>query len=135
MESDVHQQLVRILVQWVRAQIQHQPDAVIYFDLVDGGEGNRPPTIGGFTPDVFARVLGLNRQWIGEAKTARDIDTQHSRQQYRTFLEHLDRQRAGVFVLAAPWRVVRYAKSLVKMIQRESDTLSVEVVFLEQLPG
>ena len=135
MESEVHQQLVKSLVHWIKQHVHDATNAAVFCELPMEGGGNKPPLIGGFTPDMLCKVAGTQGLWIGEAKTAGDLDTQHSREQFKAFLAHLAQNGSGTLVIAVPWRVVRYAKSLIRLIQRQSGTSAVEVVYLDQLPG
>ncbi|WP_146208938.1 hypothetical protein [Azospirillum sp. TSO22-1] len=63
---------------------------------------NRPPSIGGFLPDVFASDLPATFEVVGEAKTFPDLESERSARQIRAFLDHLAVRPASTFYLAVP---------------------------------
>jgi hypothetical protein len=135
MESVAHQQLVQHLLIWISSR-NIGVNATVCSDVATDRGYEQPPSIMGFTPDVHSKVAGSNGVWIGEAKTAKDLETLHSKKQLETFLKYLHQSgpNSGL-VVAVPWRVVRRAKSLITFIQRQCGAVEVEVVYLDQLPG
>lgn len=134
-ESSNHQILVERLVQWMQQNIANLERAVVLVDSPTTAATNRPPAIGGYNPDVFCRPIGEGHVLIGEAKTAGDIENKHSRDQFRAFLVYLKQYQSGTLVVAVPWRAVGQAISLVRFLQRETDTMNIKTVFLDKLPG
>lgn len=130
--SDTHVNLVRALGIWVMQNCHPSESAVMLLDLPETLSGNHPPAIGGHIPDMY---ISSSRMILGEAKTAGDIETKHSRQQYVEYLKHLSQYQESIFILAVPWDCVPLTKSLIKRIQKDADTKHVQTVFLEQLPG
>lgn len=134
-ESSAHQILVERLVQWMQRNISNSDSTVVLVDSPTTAAGNRPPAIGGYNPDVFCRPISGEHVLIGEAKTARDIENKHSRDQFRAFLVYLKQCQSGTLVVAVPWHAVGQVMSLIRFLQRETDTMVVKTVFLDKLPG
>jgi hypothetical protein len=134
-ESSAHQILVERLVQWMQRNISNSDIPVVLVDSPTTTAGNKPPAIGGYNPDVFCRTIGREHVLIGEAKTAGDIENKHSRDQFRAFLVYLKQFQSGTLVVAVPWRAVGQVMSLIRFLQRETDTVVVKTVFLDKLPG
>jgi hypothetical protein len=134
-ESSAHQILVERLVQWMQRNISNSDIPVVLVDSPTTTAGNQPPAIGGYNPDVFCRTIGREHVLIGEAKTAGDIENKHSRDQFRAFLVYLKQFQSGTLVVAVPWRAVGQVMSLIRFLQRETDTVVVKTVFLDKLPG
>lgn len=134
-ESSAHQVLVERLAEWVKRHTANFGNVVVLADLPTTSSGDKPPPIGGYNPDVFCRAIDDMSVLIGEAKTASDIETRHSRDQFRAYLVYLKQCGCGMLVVAVPWHVVNQAKSLIRMLQRETDTSDIKTVFLDKLPG
>lgn len=134
-ESITHQALVVRLVQWVTENVKNPGNAIVLSDASGAWRGDKPPSIGPHTPDVFHKSIDGSEIVIGEAKTANDIETRHSREQFRSYLLHLKRCPEGTLVVAVPWYVVRQGKSLIRALQKETNTTDVKVMFIEMLPG
>lgn len=75
---------------------------------------DRPPMIGGFTPDLFASDIPESFRIIGEAKTSSDIDSARTHSQIRAFLQHLSLYENGMFYLAVPLFAGPRARYLLK---------------------
>lgn len=97
------------------------------------GDDNKPPRIGGYSPDVFGVDVPLTIMAIGEAKTADDLTRPHSREQLVAYLEHLRYQPRGVLVLAVPCFFAASARTVVETAKRSISLTSeeIEVVVLE----
>lgn len=134
-ESSTHQLLVAQLSEWVHQNVACPENTLVLSDLSTTVRGDKPPSIGGYNPDVFCRVIGGGLIVIGEAKTTRDIETRHSREQFRSYLLYLKQCTSGTLVIAVPWHAVNQVKSLIRMLQRETSTMHIRTVFLERLPG
>jgi hypothetical protein len=61
-----------------------------------------PPMLGDFRPDVYAVERLSRRTVIGEAKTADDIDNNHTRRQLAAYFAHLAQGPAGEIWMAVP---------------------------------
>ena len=133
-ESHAHVILVRAIVQWVDNQPTADSFAVFTANAALSAD-HQPPIIGGRIPDVFARHRQQGHVIIGEAKTAQDIETSHTRKQLSDYLTYLAIQHQPTLILAVPWYCTNQVRSLVRRIQRETNTDSINVVVLEKLPG
>lgn len=129
--SDTHINLVRAMGNWVKQNCHQNESAVMLLDLPETTAGNYPPSIGKFLPDLYIKS---ERIILGEAKTARDIETKHSREQYAEYLMHLSQYQNSLFIMAVPWDCVPLTKSLIRRIQHKA-TMHVQTVFIEKLSG
>lgn len=132
-ESKTHIDLVSALVSFV---------ATTYFKgekgsiLVDSPESiARPRPISGFVPDVFASGSHSDLFFIGEAKTAGDIENRHTRDQLVAYLQFCNARPGSILHLAVPWHMTRCTRMLVRNIGRSIGCDSVETVVLDGLPG
>lgn len=66
---------------------------------------------------------------IGEAKTAGDLENDHTRAQLRAYLRHL-RLRGGVLVMTVPWTVDATARGMIAVAVTETGADQVEIVLL-----
>ncbi len=132
-ESATHQGLVRQLVLWTERNLEG--NGVLYVDDPARDASNRPPRITGFVPDLYWKSLDSACILVGEAKSAGDVESPHSRKQFASFLAHLSAVSDGTLLLAVPWHAVPQAKSLMKAIQRDTGTGHVRTVYLELLAG
>ncbi len=130
--STTHAKLVNSIVDWIQSNCGPSAQASVLVDSPDTQPGNTPPAIGGYIPDVF---LKSEPPLIGEAKTAKDIETKHSRDQYAAFLKYLSIYKDAVFVLAVPWHMVPQARSLITRVQKIHNAENVRTVFIDKLPG
>ena len=135
-ESSAHTLLVSKLLDWIQENINPKDDLSILVDSASSPPEARPPTIGGKVPDVYVKSVGSDRLvLIGEAKTSQDVETDHTKEQLRFYLEHLTWQRSAILLIAVPWQKVRLAQSIVRLVQREQNAQHVSVYILENLPG
>lgn len=134
-ESTTHLGLVRHLAIWVERNPIDSGNVVVYIDEPSRDAANKPPRLLGYTPDLYCKNLEATRILVGEAKSAYEVESRHSRKQFAAFLTHLQLVDHGIFLLAVPWHVVPQAKSLIRAIQRETLTTHVRTVFLDYLPG
>lgn len=100
-ESSLHTHLVERLLEVVRKEHRPPRGLLVLADHPSFG-GNRPPSIGGFLPDVFASDLPATFEVLGEAKTMPDLETERSARQLRAFLDHLCVRPGSMFYLAVP---------------------------------
>jgi hypothetical protein len=88
-----------------------------------------PPTIGCFTPDVFASDVPATFHLIGEAKTRDDIETERSRRQLTAFLDHLSLHPPSALLIAVPFNVAPRARQLIRSMRRaEHQSVVVEIL-------
>lgn len=134
-ESATHIGLVQQLVAWIQIHRASERDGVLFVDDPSRAAAEKPPTVLGYTPDVYWKALTGCSVLIGEAKAAYDVETRHSRRQFASFVSHLSTVEEGTLLIAVPWHVVPQAKSLIRAIQRDTGSTAVQVIFLDYLPG
>ena len=133
-ESSQHLKLVKLILQYFDSRWTSTNGFVVLSDYSNRvGDDNKPPRIGGYSPDVFGVDVPLTMMAIGEAKTADDLTRPHSREQLAAYLEHLRYQPRGVLVLAVPCFFAASAKTVVETAKRSIGLTSeeIELVVLE----
>ena len=116
-ESAQHARLVKAIVAHAEHRVGKLTDILVREDAVQPRRGERPPKVSGFTPDVFATDVPTTMTLIGEAKTAADLDTKHSRAQIAAFLQY-PHTPGGLFVLAVPVSVKPRARWVLRELGR-----------------
>lgn len=111
-QSDEHRDLVISVAQCltlhysqisITTDVQQQPGDVV------------PPIIDGFRPDVYATAQNnFPITVIAEAKTAGDLNNQHTDAQSSAFVDYLERKNNGVFILAVTGNCADHAKTLMR---------------------
>ena len=100
-ESALHVRLVERLIHHVR--LHHVPPRGLLLLADHHAYGsNRPGTIDGFAPDVFASDLPATFEVIGEAKTPLDLESPRSARQIAAFLDYLALRPNSNFYLSVP---------------------------------
>ena len=117
-ESARHARLVEAIVAHAEHRVGKLTDILVREDAVRPRRGERPPKVSGFTPDVYASDVPTTMTLIGEAKTAADLDTKHSRAQIAAFLQYLAHTPGGLFVLAVPVSVKPRARWVLRELSR-----------------
>lgn len=134
-ESATHMGLVRQLVAWVQIHRAGEQDGLLFVDDPSRVAADKPPVVLGYTPDLYWEALAGRSVLIGEAKSAYDVESRHSRKQFASFVSHLSFVEDGTLLVAVPWHVVPQAKSLIRAIQRDTGSSAIRTVFLDYLPG
>lgn len=134
-ESNNHIQLVEELVRWITQNYLNGDRGYLLIDHPESTIGRKPPKINGYVPDVFTACAPNSRTIIGEAKTALDVERPHSVEQIKAFLRYCSIQQNAIFVFATPWPMSRFAKSLLKRLQQQTNTPSVKILVIEGLVG
>lgn len=116
-ESALHARLVRMLVDFAENEFGNLNNIALYIDSFGVGRDGSPQRIGGYVPDVLARDIPSTKTMVGEAKTQRDLETEHSREQIRAFVEYLVHTPNGIFVLCVPAVATATAYSLLKTVR------------------
>ena len=132
-ESLSHISLVQSLVRWVGDNLMGGNRGLILVDSPDATAKQKPPRIGGFVPDLYVPDGLGSRMVIGEAKTARDLEREHSLEQIKAFLLECSHHGGSVFVMAVPWYQTRLTRAIIREIQRRTG-MNVSCVVLEELP-
>lgn len=127
--------LVQAIVDWIESETKYSKEMAILVSGPDSFGGCSPPNIGGSIPDVFGRNGTLNHAIIGEAKTSGDIETQRSRKQFSEYLQYLASHERSLLIVAVPWHCTNQVRSLLRSIQRKTNTEQVQIKVLEKLPG
>lgn len=116
-ESFQHQQLVKILLKEALCLIPSGCHKLIQLD--DYGILTIPEkTIDGYRPDLYYRFEGL--LIIGEAKTSDDVDKQHSRAQYESYIkECANFQGMAFLIIAVPWIERATAHNMIQILKKK----------------
>ena len=115
-ESTQHLQLLRRIIEYVQLAYGEFYSLSVLHDLPTRVGGEKPPRVGGFSPDVYATDVPVTTTIIGEAKTAQDLETAHSRKQLTAFIAYLNSQPNGVLVVSVPWQSVGAAQRMLKQL-------------------
>lgn len=117
-ESLQHSRLVTETIAFIRTEFGDRYAVTILDDLQSAIGAEKPPRIDGFVPDVYAQDAPVTFAVIGEAKTAADLETDHTKRQLIAYLRHLELQPLGVLVLSVPWQARATASRLVKRCRK-----------------
>lgn len=132
-ESPYHTKMAREIGSWVSNQHPDE-DVSILLDTPGTPRQQLPQIINKYRPDVFANHPTKGNIYIGEAKTARDLETPHSIRQIKTFLKYLSEKNKPVFIIATTWDMERCAKSLVMALKKEVSAENVTTKFITVWP-
>lgn len=133
-EGAVHARLVTVLLRTIVHEF-HGGNPLVWAD--QPADGRLLPTfaIGDMRPDLYARDQGAARTIIGEAKSARDVDTLHTRAQLKEFFEHLACERDGMLWLAVPLARAGEAFRVARGVRSSTGTHRVRFVVSGWLLG
>lgn len=134
-ESATHLGLVQQLVSWIETHCSNKQRGLLFVDDPSQVAADKPPRILGYLPDVYWKTPEGRSVLIGEAKSAYDVESRHSRKQFASFFSHLRSVEEGTLLIAVPWHVVPQAKSLIRAIQRDTGSITVRTIFIDYLPG
>lgn len=129
-ESTRHARLVEAIVAHAEHRVGKITDIMVREDAVRPLRGERPPKVAGFIPDVYASDVPTTMMLIGEAKTAADLETKHSRAQIAAFLKYLSHTPGGLLVLAVPVAVKPRARWVLRELSQPlgADAPQTEVI-------
>ena len=131
-ESSRHMRLVSNMVKWIR-ETRACDDLCIFVD--DAMQTEKPPNIGGYLPDVFAKAVARQPVTIiGEAKTAHDLETNRSELQLISYLSYLKTAPDPFLLISTGWVVQRTAKGLLCRLREVCEAPQVKLVFLTEMP-
>lgn len=131
-ESLNHIRLVQEIIDRVKCI---DPQAVILADTSIIADLNRPPKIGGHIPDVYARVDMLRQAIIGEAKTRKDLENDHTMSQLQAFLAYCHGNPGTRLVLAVPWMMRGFVHNLFNRMKSEMELPKESVEILHCFIG
>jgi len=134
-ESESHTKLVKELVTWICIKLLDDDSGYVFADLPENPQNRKPPIINNFVPDVFVPNAPGPIFIIGEAKTARDLETKHTKNQIEAFLNRCSLENNAILIMAVPWDLVRCARSLLNNLKSKVGAKNVEVIVLERLYG
>lgn len=134
-ESAAHLYLVNALVVWVSTTFLSGNFRDILVDSSGRDLTNKPHMIGNYIPDVLVASMNCEKFIIGEAKTAHDLENDHTLKQMETFLLACSEKENSIFVLAVPWHMTRRARSIIKFIKNEKNINYVATEVIERLSG
>lgn len=117
-ESAQHAALVARLITIIRGRHNAVTGTFMLADHHSFGN-DRPPRIGGFTPDIFVSDLPDTFRVLGEAKTPGDLESDRSLRQIAAFLDHLALRQRSTFYLAVPWLFIPRAQFLLRSLCRD----------------
>lgn len=133
-ESTQHLDLVRRIVAYVRSRFSGMQHVVTLHDLPGAIGCDKPPKIGSFRPDVYAVDAPMTCTIIGEAKTTADLETEHTRAQFESFLQYLRAGTKPLFIVAVPWQVSTRARGMLSAIgTRLKIGDDVEIVIIDDI--
>lgn len=127
-ESATHLRLVERLIEHVRTVHRPERGLLILADHHSFGS-DRPRTVDGYTPDVFASDLPVTFEVLGEAKTLPDLQTPRSSRQIRAFLDHLAVRPNATFYLFVPPFARAASISVVRLLLLpQHECINIEVI-------
>lgn len=123
-QSDEHRLLVLKLSE---ALVARHPGIFPIVDVQAAPGDAVPEMIDGHRPDLYAQLPNSAALIIGEAKTPRDIDNEHTRSQIRTFIAHLDQTQGSRLILATTGQGANSAKTLLRFMQMEDGRFKTRI--------
>ena len=116
-ESLAHMDYVTLVERYVLNKVTHQQRGFVFVD--NPSSAYKPPMIGNYRPDVYFHHSNL--LIIGEAKTIRDYETKHSKEQYIAYLDECQKcQGEALLVLCSSWTISFSYRTLMKYIKRQN---------------
>lgn len=127
-ESLIHVRLVERLIRHVQERHECPRGLLLLADHHEFGS-NRPATIDGYTPDVFASDLPVTFEVVGEAKTPYDLESHRSRRQISAFLDYLALRPNSTFYLAVPPFTKRRCEAVLNsLLSAKHRRIAIEVI-------
>ena len=132
-ESLNHSGLLIRMHHYVNYTFDEDHNLIVLHDLPGAIGCEKPPMIEGFRPDLYASKGALHTVIIGEAKTARDIETAHSREQFRAYARHLAVCTHPTFILAVPWQLRIRAKTLMLLAVEQAGAPGIMQIVIDDI--
>jgi hypothetical protein len=133
-EGNVHRDLVRLLSRHISDGAPLAWASFVDTAAFDDRAGV-PPKLGDFRPDVYAVERGSRRTVVGEAKTADDIDNDHTRRQLAAYFRHLAAEPFGEVWMAVPMMSAGTAHRLCRMARTRVGSNEIRFVITGWLFG
>jgi hypothetical protein len=118
-ESAAHARLVERLIEVVRVKHSTPSGLVVFADHRSFGI-NRPQTIDGYLPDLYASDVPVTFRVVGEAKTADDLLSVRTALQLTAFCRHLGLYEGSYVYLAVPWHCAPRARCILRAALSEA---------------
>ncbi len=134
-ESSKHLDLVRCILAYIRKNYSGLHHVAILHDLPGFIGCDKPPKIGAYRPDVYAIDAPLTRTIVGEAKTQLDLESDHTKDQFISFLTFLQLQQNAMFIVGVPWQAKATARGILESLKRSLTTNDVEIVVIDDVQG
>lgn len=103
------------------------PGIMLKVDLQQFPGDELPPLIEGFRPDIYGKNNQMGVTLIAEAKTDNDIDNKHTHRQVMSFINYLERQNKGCFILAVTGVGANRAKTLLRFACKELNVKNITI--------
>lgn len=133
-ESSNHTTLVRLMAEHIAELLPPVDHGHLLIDVPEHPPQKKPPNIRGYVPDILALNTTRYACVIGEAKTATDVDNEHTVQQLLAFLGKCAEHENSLLVMAVPWHVVRLARWVMAYCKRQACLPSIETKVIDGLP-
>ncbi|MDR3546860.1 MAG: hypothetical protein P4M11_01055 [Candidatus Pacebacteria bacterium] len=121
------------LVEYVRTSADNAHQLALLHDLPGMIGCDKPPMLGSYRPDLYATDAPTTTVIVGEAKTAHDLETAHSKEQIRSFLRHLAMYPGSQLILAVPWSSRARAQQLLAVLSKDSGLHNVKLVVIDDM--
>jgi len=128
-QSDTHRFLVLETVRIIR---NRYPNIRVNSDLQTVPGDPVTPIINGFRPDVLGFTLS-GEYIISEAKTDGDLINKHTRNQIVSFINHLEKNEGGLFILSVTGCRADFAKTLMRFILLDMEISSTRTMVFDSL--
>ena len=116
-QSDEHRSLV---IQMVRVLEARYPKISVTADVQQQPRDPVPQIVDRFRPDVYAsQEADRPSTIIAEAKTGKDIDRPHTREQLKAFISHLERKKDSLFILTVNGCHADLARTMLRILYQE----------------
>ena len=132
-ESIIHANLVQTVLNFAERELGALADIAVREDSLRPVRGEKPPRIQGYVPDVYATNVPTTITLIGEAKTQKDLENEHSERQISAFLRYLSHTERGIFVLSVPPTASATARRLLSELNRPFANAAIRTVVLDGL--
>lgn len=132
-ESAKHIGLLMKLVEYVQTSADDLQRLALLHDLPGMIGCDKPPKLGCYRPDLYATDAPTTTVIVGEAKTARDLETKHSKEQIRSYLRHLAMYPGSRLILAVPWSSHARAQQLLTVLSRDVGSPDVHLVVIDDM--
>jgi hypothetical protein len=132
-ESTNHTSLLSRLLIYVQQNMNEHQRLFVLHDMPGAIGCEKPPVIGGYRPDLYAADTPITAAIIGEAKTSNDLETDHSKEQYRAYARYLAMYPGSTMILAVPWHLRVRALTLLRLATNEVNAACVSRIVIDDV--